>query len=107
MPIRPPIHQPQGWKSPDQRKREADAARPPSSQRGYGAAWRAKRDAYLAAHPWCELAGCGKPATHVDHRVALASGGADDASNYQALCHGHHSSKTARHDGGFGNARDG
>jgi 5-methylcytosine-specific restriction endonuclease McrA len=61
------------------------------------------RDAYLKVHPICELPGCGQPASDVDHRLSRRRGGTDDWSNLQALCHRHHSAKTAAEDGGFGN----
>lgn len=62
--------------------------------------------AYLAEHPTCEWEeGCGAEARHVDHKDGqgpLAPRG-HDWSNLQALCHSHHSTKTALYDGGFGN----
>lgn len=89
---------------------EADRARPvnvrPSAAaQGYGAKWRKLRGAYLKAHPNCEWPGCSQPARDVDHIIAKAQGGADEWGNLQALCHPHHSRKTAIHDGGFGRAR--
>jgi 5-methylcytosine-specific restriction protein A len=60
------------------------------------------RDAFLKARPFCEL--CGAPSTDVDHRVPRRRGGTDHWANLQALCHPHHSAKTAREDGGFGNS---
>lgn len=71
------------------------------SARGYDAAWRKRRAAYLLAYPLCAL--CGAAATEVDHIVPLRRGGADDESNWQALCHTCHSRKTARENGGYGN----
>lgn len=75
-----------------------EATRPSAAARGYGAAWRRRRAAYLARNPDCVL--CGQPATAVDHRVPLRAGGADDETNYQALCQPCHSQKTNRQDGG-------
>lgn len=71
--------------------------------------WRELRASVLRQRPVCEVAGCGKRASHVDHRqtrrvrpdLALV------VSNLSALCHGHHSSKTAQSDGGFGHKRGG
>jgi 5-methylcytosine-specific restriction endonuclease McrA len=50
-------------------------------------------------HPEC--AECGAPATDVDHVIPLADGGSNDIGNLQALCHSHHSAKTAREQGGW------
>ena len=71
--------------------------------RGYGAAWRKARKAFLQAHPLC--AECMKEgryvkATDVDHIVPHRG---DmklfwDRSNWQALCHRCHSRKTRRED---------
>lgn len=85
------------------RQKQIDSKRPPASRRGYDASWRRRRGQFLEDHPHCLI--CGKPANHVDHIVALAAGGADDESNWQPLCHAHHSQKTAQTDGGFGNRR--
>ncbi len=76
--------------------------RPSSHKRGYGKPWRVIRDAYLTKHPWCERKDCHKGATDVDHIVSRSKGGTDDDSNLMALCHSHHSHKTATKDGGFG-----
>lgn len=68
------------------------------------AEWAALRRAALE-RDWhrCTMPDCGRTATHVDHRVARSSGGTDDLRNLRSLCHGCHSAKTARQDGGFGN----
>lgn len=72
------------------------------------AAWRKARADYLAKHRTCEVPGCPKKSGHVDHKVPRARGGASlDDRNFQALCHSHHSSKTAQSDGGFGNRSGG
>jgi len=107
MPMRPPLHRPPGWKSDAQRRAAYEAERPSSTARGYDAAWRVLRDAYLASNPICQFLGCGLPATDVDHIISKRVGGADDPTNLQSLCHRHHSAKTARTDGGFGNPRHG
>lgn len=86
-----------------ERRRQVDAARPTSAQRGYDAAWQRIRKAFLAEHPHC--VDCGRAATEVDHIIALADGGTNDWSNLQAKCKSHHSQKTAKQDGGFGNRK--
>lgn len=84
--------------------RAHDAHREKTTARGYGADWRAKRDRYLREHPicaHCQREGRIVTATDVDHVLPRANGGTDDDANLQALCHSHHSRKTATHDGGF------
>jgi len=86
-------------------RRQYDQRRGSAEQRGYGAAWRARRDAFIEQHPVCCVPGCGRPTDEVDHVVPKARGGADDESNWQPLCQTHHSAKTCREDGGFGHHR--
>lgn len=58
--------------------------------------WKTLRRAKLTATPQCETHGCDTPATDVDHIISLRAGGAPyDWANLQALCHPHHSAKTA------------
>lgn len=93
---------------PRQRTLTTDT-RPSAARRGYDAAWRKKRKAFLERNPYCE--DCGPPthATHADHvpsRRVLIAHGIDnpDADQYlHARCASCHSSKTAHEDGGFGN----
>jgi 5-methylcytosine-specific restriction protein A len=102
--MRPPLHRPLGWRPPELLKREADRARPTAADRGYGTDWRKLR----AAMPRAPCAMCGRPwapSFHLDHRTARAQGGTDHPSNLQWLCQSDHAAKTARADGGFGNAR--
>jgi hypothetical protein len=71
-------------------------ARPQPQHRHHSARERRGRAAYLAAHPVCEWkGGCAEASAHCDH-VKPWPYGPDDPSNYQALCHSHHSLKTAR-----------
>jgi 5-methylcytosine-specific restriction protein A len=98
MPIKPPIFRP--FRS--QPKRQED--RPCPSERGYGYKWQRLRKHILERdHYLCQV--CGRPtgrSGNVDHIVAKSKGGTDDPDNLQTLCHGCHSSKTAREDGGYG-----
>lgn len=80
-----------------ERRRQYDATRGSAAERGYGADWRAKRAAFLRAHPACEL--CGAIATEAHHRVARRDGGSDDWVNLAALCQSCHSQVTARTQG--------
>ena len=92
-----------------ERSRDYDKNRPSASRRGYGYRWQKYRLLFLAKNPLCvECLAIGrvKPAKDVDHIVAVS--GPDDplfwqTSNHQALCHGHHSTKTAKENGAFGN----
>lgn len=84
------------------RKRE-DEARPSPAKRGYGPEWRRRRAAFLEANPYCvEPRGngkrCGAPSTVCDHVVPLSLGGADDESNWQALCKPCHDGPKQRRD---------
>lgn len=103
-----------GYCTKHQRPRERDShydrERGTAAQRGYNAAWRRARLAFLRQHPWCvmcEQEGKLVPAEVVDH-VIPHKGDYErfwDLSNWQALCKRHHDSKTAREDGGFGNGK--
>ena len=74
-----------------------------STERGYGSAWRKARKRFLALHPLCVK--CMKEgryvaATDVDHIIPHRG---DmklfwDVSNWQPLCHSHHSFKTRNED---------
>jgi 5-methylcytosine-specific restriction protein A len=53
----------------------------------------------------CQAEGHTVSATDVDH-ITPHKGNKElfyDVSNLQSLCHSHHSQKTAKEDGGFGN----
>lgn len=71
-----------------------------ASARGYGHEHRVWRAAVLARDPICRgLDGvpCRKRATHADHIIPLAKGGARyDLANGQGLCAEHHQVKTQR-----------
>lgn len=81
-------------KPPQPKEQCYDDRRGSSAARGYGYAWQQKRKDYLKRNPFCVR--CRNIATDVDHILPLRFGGADDESNYQALCGGCHKSKTAR-----------
>ncbi len=71
--------------------------------RGYGSRWQKARKRYLEAHPLCvECRKDGRyvKATDVDHITAHRGDPVLfwDESNWQPLCHRHHSEKTRRED---------
>lgn len=87
--------------------RRADGGRRDAEWRSWyhGGRYRAARDAFMAEHPLCAL--CGAPSSDLDHKKPHKG---DlrlfwDTDNWQALCAGCHSRKTAEEDGGFGNRR--
>ncbi len=91
-------------------RRKADQERGTSTERGYDYKWMQKRKDYLAKHPWCsdpfgDHAGQKVRATHVDHVLPKSEGGKDEESNYDGKCDHCHNKKTAKCDGGFGNAK--
>jgi len=74
------------------------AVRGPAHKRGYDAAWTRARNAYIAAHPLCEMCladGRVRGGEIVDHIVPLSAGGQKfDTDNLQTLCRKHHAVKT-------------
>jgi len=86
-----------------ERKAAHDAARPSASARGYDAAWRKSRAAYLEQHPHCSTIGCERPATEVDHIKSIREAPHLRLkwSNFRAFCKPCHSRRTAR-DQAFG-----
>lgn len=90
------------------KRRREDRRRPNSRARGYDSRWERTRAAYLRLHPWCEdEAGCIERATDVDHVDGLGPTGPSghDPENLRALCHSHHSRRTARDQPGGWNVR--
>ncbi len=71
-----------------------------TTQRGYGHAWRKKRNRILWRDKHlCQLCLANyrhTQATDVDHITPKARGGSDDDSNLQSLCTACHKDKTAR-----------
>ncbi len=79
---------------------ERQDVRPPAAVRGYDYRWQRLRLMFLRAHPICQCEdGCTQAATDVHHKVPLDEGGKNEWDNLQALCHSHHSKKTAREHG--------
>lgn len=84
----------QGGKCPDCRK----DTRPSAAKRGYDHKWRRTRGRYLQLHPTCEHAGCAEQATDVHHKDGKGPQGPSGHQHHNllALCHTHHSQRTAR-----------
>ncbi|MFO1080845.1 MAG: HNH endonuclease [Reyranellaceae bacterium] len=103
MATRPPTYRPPGYKPRHQAERERkaklDLQRPPSTDRGYDAAWRKVRRQFLERHPIC--CECSAPATDADHVRSVRE--RPDLrlswSNLRPYCHRHHSARTARDQG--------
>jgi 5-methylcytosine-specific restriction protein A len=76
-------------------RKQYDASRGSSAERGYDWEWRRHREWYLNRHSMCEASkGCDQPANEVHHIIRLSDGGDKfDPANMQALCKSHHSSK--------------
>lgn len=70
-------------------------------------AWRQLRARFLANNQVCSNPGCRGRSSRVDHVQSRRRrpDRALDETNLQAFCEPCHNAKTARHDGGFGNAR--
>jgi len=87
---------------------QQDSTRGSSTQRGYDRRWRKARVRYLREHPLCvecQEEGRIVAAIDVDHIITAKRDTTLfwDESNWQPLCHHHHSVKTAKEDGAFGN----
>lgn len=90
-------------------KRVGSDRRVSSSKRGYGYRWQQASEGFRQAHPLCADPSKRHPdevklATQTDHVIPHRG---DmrlfwDPKNWQALCDGCHSYKTATEDGGFG-----
>lgn len=108
MPTSPKLYRPPGYKPRDER---TWASRRAAYRKWYSCArWHRLRKQVLSEQPLCpecEKEGHLVPATHVDHKIPHEG---DIEAFYrreglQALCHAHHSAKTASSDGGFGNRK--
>lgn len=80
-----------GWNAPE---------RGSSSQRGYGATWRRKRQAVLQrdSHQCrlCAAKGLVTYGNEVDHITPKSQGGTDDLENLQTICGDCHKAKTLK-----------
>ena len=107
MPRRPPTFRPPGHRTEHQRKADLDKHRRTPAERGYDAAWRRVRAAFLREHPLCECDDCRAganritPATVVDHIVPIeeAPGLRLVWSNLRAMAKACHDRRTARDQG--------
>lgn len=97
---------------PSLQQAAAIKARPPAAERGYDAAWQKLRAQHLAKQPYCQCEQCKRlglstKANTVDHIVPHR--GDDrlrlDPNNLQSMTRSHHSTKTNKYDGGFGNKK--
>lgn len=82
--------------------------RDPGTAKRYDKNWRRVREAYLAAHPLCEmclLEGKCVPASMVHHRRPLAAGGTNAAENLQSLCDSCHGMHHARDGSRWGKSK--
>lgn len=88
------------------RKKNKEAKRPSSSQRGYDSKWVRARAAYLAKpeNKYCAC-GCGRLADMIDHKIA-PKGNMKlfwQVSNWQPYATICNKRKAIRYEGGFGN----
>ena len=91
-----------------QDRKEADTRRLPAHERGYDHKWHQASKRYLKENPLCEECakeGIDAPARCVDHITPHKGDMVKfwNQDNWQGLCFRHHSIKTAKEDGGFGN----
>lgn len=103
MPRKPSTHKPITQLTPRHLEQREN-----STQRGYTYKWQKARKLFIADNPLCiDCLAEGKliRTDEVDH-IIPHKGDASlfwDRTNWRALCKSHHSAKTAREDGGFGN----
>ena len=108
MPWLPPTHKPRKAETKQHTTRTAPPRDREASRlmRCSDPRWKAIRAQHLAKHPLCvhcEEVGLVTAAAEVDHIDGDDSNNAP--SNLQGLCKRHHSSKTCRENGGFGNRK--
>ena len=100
MPERAPLHRPQGYRTEEQKRKEADARRGTSAQRGYDSRWRRIRRQVLSMEPLCRFCkdeGTIKAAEVVDHIDGNSRN--NERENLRPLCKHHHDQRTARDQG--------
>jgi len=85
--------------------RAPELPRPSAAEMGYDRSWRKLRAVVLQRSPFCCIPLCGAKATDVDHIRPHVKGQPHDIRNLRTMCKRHHSQKTAKQDGGFGNQR--
>ncbi len=109
------VHDGSGYcaKHPQAARQEVDRRRGSASSRGYSSKWVRARNQFISEHPLCQCPECDegrkrvRAASVVDHKIPHRG----DLSlmwnrrNWQAMAKDCHDAKTAREDGGFGNAR--
>lgn len=97
MPRSAPIHRPRQVKAP-KHNAQGKAARNRQQRRAMhtgSKAWRAIREMVLIRDNWtCK--DCGRYGDQVDHIDGDNANNPPDGSNWQTLCHVHHSAKTMR-----------
>lgn len=75
-----------------------------TTERGYGQAWRKLRQQVMARDGYlcqvCKRQGRLTEAQAVDHIINKASGGTDELTNLQAICHACHKAKTQKESSG-------
>ena len=88
-------------------KKDLEARKGKTAERGYGSKWRTARAGWLSAYPLCvrcEAVGLITAAVVVDHVVPHKGDKVLfwDRSNWQSLCKACHDAKTASEDGRWG-----
>lgn len=107
MPNRPSRHKPS---APATKRHEVVSQYRAKTNRMYGYRWQKAREWFLRKHPLCvqcEREGIVTAANVVDH-IIPHKGDKElfwQRDNWQPLCVQHHNAKTAKEDGGFGNAK--
>lgn len=106
MPFAAPVHRHVGYRTPEQRKRDADKRRGNTTQRGYDGAWQKLRKAFLAEHPYCECDDCkgqdGRELAQVVDHIQSIHDRPDLRlawSNLRAMSKRHHDRHTVRTQG--------
>jgi 5-methylcytosine-specific restriction enzyme A len=87
-------------------QQQYDKQRGSAASRGYNRAWQRIRTLQLRMYPTCadpfNTHALPVQAVDVDHIIPLRSGGTNEQTNLQSLCHACHSRKTAKENGRWG-----